>query len=208
MKSKQKTMRLTLMAMFLAVEMVLTFTPLGYIPLGFMNMTTMHIPVIIAGITLGVQGGAVIGLVFGISSIIRATMMPLPTSFVFSPFITVGGISGNFASLIIAIVPRVMIGVCAALLYQLLIRKKVNDNLAVVLSGICGAMVNTILVMGGIFIFFGKSYAAATSVAYDLLLKVIMGVVTTNGIVEAILGAIIVLAVCKVLRPFMKKYTR
>ncbi len=38
-------------------------------------------------------------------------MTPGITSFVFSPFITVGGISGNFFSLVIALVPRILLGV-------------------------------------------------------------------------------------------------
>ncbi|MEF9968776.1 MAG: ECF transporter S component, partial [Longicatena sp.] len=52
MKSK-KTQYLSFMAMFLAIEIVLVITPLGYLPIGPISATTMHIPVIIAGIVLG-----------------------------------------------------------------------------------------------------------------------------------------------------------
>ena len=52
MKSK-KTQYMTSMALFLAIEIILVVTPLGYIPIGPLNATTMHIPVIIAGIILG-----------------------------------------------------------------------------------------------------------------------------------------------------------
>ena len=48
-----KTQYMTFMAMFLAIEIILVVTPLGYIPIGPLSATTMHIPVIIAGITLG-----------------------------------------------------------------------------------------------------------------------------------------------------------
>ncbi|MEF9961801.1 MAG: ECF transporter S component [Erysipelotrichaceae bacterium] len=208
MNRKQKTMRLTLMAMFVSIELVLTFTPLGYIPLGFMNMTTLHIPVIIAGIILGVKEGAILGLVFGLSSLTRATLMPMPTSFIFSPFITIGGVSGNFSSLLIAIIPRVLIGVVAALVYQFLIKKHVKDILAIIVSAVSATMTNTVLVMSGIYLFFGKEYAVATNTAYDLLIKALMVVVTTNGIVEAVLGAFIVLGVVKAITPFMKTKVR
>ena len=43
-----KTQYMAFMAMFLAVEIALVLTPLGYIQLGIISATTMHIPVIIA----------------------------------------------------------------------------------------------------------------------------------------------------------------
>ncbi|MEG0957934.1 MAG: ECF transporter S component [Erysipelotrichaceae bacterium] len=208
MNRKKKTMRLALMAMFISIELLLTFTPLGYIPLGFMNMTTLHIPVIIVGIVMGVKDGAILGLVFGLTSVFRATMMPIPTSFIFSPFITIGGVSGNFSSLLIAIVPRILIGVVAALIYQLLIKKHVKDVVAIILAAVAGTLTNTILVMSGIYFFFGEAYAAVTNIAYDLLIKSLMVVVTTNGIVEAFLGAFIVLGVVKAITPFIKTNMR
>ena len=66
MRSK-KTQYMTFMAMFLAIEIILVVTPLGYIPIGPLSATTMHIPVIIAGITLGKKAGAQLGLVFGLT---------------------------------------------------------------------------------------------------------------------------------------------
>ena len=52
-QQREKTRSLVEMALFMAIIVVLAITPLGYIPLGFMNATTVHIPVIIAGIVLG-----------------------------------------------------------------------------------------------------------------------------------------------------------
>ena len=85
MKSK-KTQYMTSMALFLAIEIILVVTPLGYIPIGPLNATTMHIPVIIAGIVLGKKAGAELGFVFGLTSLIKATIQPGITSFCFSPF--------------------------------------------------------------------------------------------------------------------------
>ena len=83
MKSK-KTQYMTSMALFLAIEIILVVTPLGYIPIGPFNATTMHIPVIIAGIVLGKKAGAELGFVFGLSCLIKATIQPGITSFCFS----------------------------------------------------------------------------------------------------------------------------
>ena len=83
MNQKKTDVRLLAqMALLVALELVLAFTPLGYIPLGFMNATTMHIPVILGACLLGPKMGGVLGAVFGVTSVIRATITPNLTSFV------------------------------------------------------------------------------------------------------------------------------
>ena len=126
MKSK-KTQYMTSMALFLAIEIILVVTPLGYIPIGPLNATTMHIPVIIAGIILGKKAGAELGFVFGLTSMIKATIQPGITSFCFSPFVTIGTISGNYKSLLIAFVPRILLGYLAGLIFGIM-KNKGHEN--------------------------------------------------------------------------------
>lgn len=200
MRSK-KTQYMTFMAMFLAIEIILVVTPLGYIPIGPLSATTMHIPVIIAGIALGRKAGAQLGLVFGLTSLIRATLQPGITSFCFSPFVTVGNISGDWRSVVIALVPRILLGYLAGVIFDLLKDKFNNENVAAVASALVGAITNTVLVLGGIYLFFGGAYADAINIAYSTLLVTLLGVVTTNGIVEAIIGAIVALLAYKAIKP-------
>ena len=65
------------------------------------------------------------------------------------------------------------------------------------LAGVSGAMTNTIGVMGLIYILFGEQYAIAGGKDPQLLLGVIIGVIGTNGVVEAIIAAILTAGVCK-----------
>lgn len=204
--TSKKTQYLSIMAMFLAIEILLVITPLGYIPVGPMNATTMHIPVLIAGIVLGRKAGAQIGFVFGITSVLNATFRPGPTSFVFSPFIRIGAISGNWKSLIIAIVPRILVGLLAGFVFEQLHKRKVNEHVSVVVGAFVGAITNTVLVLAGIYFFFGQAYAETIQVAYQTLMRVLFGIVTSNGIAEAILGAVITLLVYKAIRPYAIKY--
>lgn len=199
-----KTKHLTLFAFFLAVELVLLFTPLGFLRIGPLSATLMHIPVIIAGITMGWKYGGALGLVFGLCSVWNATFAPGPTSFCFSPFITIGGVSGNFSSLIIAIVPRVLIGILSSWIFMLCKRKGWKESLSVCTAALIGALTNTILVLGLIYCFFGASYAAAVSVSYEALITILMGVVCTNGIAEAVIGCIVTVMVYKALKPIVK----
>ncbi|MBU3804625.1 MAG: ECF transporter S component [Candidatus Cellulosilyticum pullistercoris] len=205
MNTLRNTKSLALLGVLLAIEMILNFTPLGLIPLGFMNATTLHIPVIIGAIFLGPIGGGILGAAFGILSVITNTIRPNITSFVFSPFITISNTSGNFTSLIIAIVPRILIGVIAYYIYKWVSKKCKNKITAYSLAALAGSLTNTIFVMSGIYLFFGQAYAEAKGYAFEALFGVILSVIGINGIPEAIVAAIVVSTICKVLSQVYKK---
>ena len=58
MPPKKANVRLlTQMGLLTGLMVVMAFTPLGYIPLGFMNATTMHIPVIPRRVPVRAQNG-------------------------------------------------------------------------------------------------------------------------------------------------------
>ncbi|MBD5502266.1 MAG: ECF transporter S component [Lachnospiraceae bacterium] len=73
--------------------------------------------------------------------------------------------------------------------------KKESVSIALAYAGLAGAFTNTLFVMSGIFILYKEAYAQAVGVAGEAVLDVIMGVVTFNGIVEAVVAAIIVAGV-------------
>ena len=85
-RNKKRTQKLTLAAFFVAIEILMAVTPIGFIPVGAINITTMHLPVILSGIILGPLYGALMGFVFGLTSMLKATFAPGITSFCFSPF--------------------------------------------------------------------------------------------------------------------------
>lgn len=210
MKDRTKqTKDMVMTAMFTAIIVVMAFVPyMGYIPLGFMNATIIHIPVIIGAIILGPKKGAWLGGVFGVTSMINNTVNPNITSFVFSPFYSMGETHGSILSVVVCMVPRIMIGVVAYYVYKgvmkLLKNKKYSNIPALACAGVAGSLTNTILVMGGIGLLFGESYAAAKGLAIDALYGVILAVVGTNGVPEAIVAGIIVTLVSKALFTVMK----
>ena len=201
MPPKKANVRLlTQMGLLTGLMDVMAFTPLGYIPLGFMNATTMHIPVILGACLFGPKMGAVLGGLFGVTSVIRATLTPTLTSFVFTPFYSFSPeFHGSWKSLIVAIVPRILIGVVAGLAYQLAAKYVKQDAAAFAAAGFLGSITNTIGVMGLIYLLFGEQYAAAAGESFELLLGIIMGVVGTQGVPEAIIAAVLVCGVGKAL---------
>ncbi|MGM0166099.1 hypothetical protein IGI39_001056 [Enterococcus sp. AZ135] len=206
---KEKNVRsFTLTAMFLAIMIILAVTPLGFIPIGPINATTMHIPVIIASIVLGPRIGAGLGAIFGVISLARATVIITPMSFVFSPFIANPLTNqGDWRAIIVAIIPRILIGVVPYFVYKGIHRLMKQKALPVSLfiAGLAGSMTNTILVMNLIFFFFRDSYANVLQVTADAVYGVILGIIFGSGLVEAIVAGVATAGVCAVLLRLMKK---
>ena len=77
--------------------------------------------------------------------------------------------------------------------------RKSTQVIPFVYAGVAGAMTNTLLVMGSIFVLYKDAYADAIGVAGNAVLGVITGVISFNGVIEAIVAAIIVYLVGLVL---------
>ena len=88
-----------------------------------------------------------------------------------------------------------LIGLAAGIVLMVVLTvsgsKKGSANLALAYAGLAGAFTNTLFVMSGIFILYKEAYAQAVGVAGEAVLDVIMGVVTFNGIVEAVVLSLI-----------------
>ena len=206
MVRSKKTSEMVKMALFVALIILLSVTPLGYIPLGAINATTIQMPVIIGAVLFGWKKGAVLGGVFGVTSLIKNTLQPNLTSFVFSPFVPVfGEESGSLWAIVISLFPRIMIGVVAAFVFSLLVKFKLNKTLSNAIAGFCGSLANTVFVMGGIYVFFGESYSAAKDIAYNALMATVSATITGAGITEAIVSAVVCGAVCTALIKYSER---
>ena len=204
MKTKNTDIRwMVSVALMAAIVILLANTPLGMIQLPIIKATTVHIPVIIGAILLGPLAGAILGAVFGICSLISNTMAPTLLSFAFSPFMSTSGLIGAAKAIWISVGCRILIGVVAGWLWiffkKIKMNKKIYQVIALTITGFVGSMVNTISVMGSIYILFAKQYAEVKEVAITAVWGLIMTTVTASGIPEAIAAAILVAVVTKVL---------
>lgn len=66
-------------------------------------------------------------------------------------------------------------------------------------------LIHSILVLGMIYVFFGPSYAAAKGVEVSALFGLLLGLITTNSVLEAVVAVVIVTPLTKVLEPLTKK---
>jgi uncharacterized membrane protein len=117
-----------------AISILLGWTHWGFIPwFGGVSLTIMHVPVIIGAILEGPIAGAVIGLIFGIFSMIQAAIAPTAPSDVW------------FTNPLLAVLPRLFIGPLAWAAWAALRRIPV---LGLIVAGIVGSLTNTVLVLG------------------------------------------------------------
>jgi uncharacterized membrane protein len=172
------TRQLAIVGLLSGISILLSMTPLGFIPIPPINATIMHIPVVIGAILEGPVVGALIGLIFGVTSFAKAFATPTPLSFIFwNPIISIG--------------VRILIGVVSAYVYRLLGKSKTS----VVISALAGSLTNTIGVMGLIYLFYVAKYAETLGISLQAAKAGIIGVVVTSGIPEAILCSLVTLAV-------------
>lgn len=197
--NKKDTRWMVSVALMAAIVILLANTPLGMIQLPIIKATTVHIPVIIGAVLLGPAAGAILGGVFGICSLISNTMAPTLLSFAFSPFLSMTGFAGVVKALWISVGCRIMIGVISGWIWILFKQVKLNVYASLAITGFIGSMVNTVFVMGSIYILFAQQYAAAKEVAVTAVFGLIMGTVTASGIPEAIAAAVLVAVIGKVL---------
>lgn len=198
-QASAKTQNMVKLALFAGIIVVLSMTPLGYIPLGVIKATTIHIPVILGSILLGWKAGAVLGGIFGLTSLVVNTITPSLTSFVFTPFYSLDGSGGSLWSLVVCFVPRILVGILPYFIYRGIQKLHGSDVVSLGIAGFLGSMTNTLLVMNLIYLLFGERWGAAKQISSDLIYKTILGVIAANGIPEAIVAAVITAAVGKVL---------
>ena len=100
----------------IAVELLMSFTFLGYIHMPPLSVTIAYIPVIIAGALFGPVESAITGFVFGLSSMYKASAAyVMDADMVFSPFLS-GFPAG---SLLLSIGSRTLFGLLIGLAFML-----------------------------------------------------------------------------------------
>lgn len=96
---------------------------------------------------------------------------------------------------IIGLVLGIAVGVGLFILLTLLEQKKASGSLSLAYAGVAGSFTNTLFVMSGIYFLYKDAYAQALGIAGDAVIDVIMGVISFNSVVEAVIASILVAGV-------------
>ena len=180
---QDRTRKIVITGILGAISVFLGVTPLGFITwFPGVSLTIMHVPVILGAVLEGPWVGLAIGLIFGISSMIKAGVAPN------------GPIDVIFTNPLISVLPRLFIGPVAWLAWSALKRWRVAGLIG---AGIAGSLTNTVLVLAMIGLVPSaigvlKDIAQATNVPTFTLLS---GIAVANGLPEAAAATLIVLLV-------------
>ena len=186
---KKNLKQLTLASVFAALIIVFTVVPnLGYISSGVVEITTLHIVTILGAVFLGWKYGAVLGGVWGVTCLIRAFTNPL-----WLPF----------TNPLISVLPRILVGLVAGLVFAGLRKTKLNKVLCAGISAAAATLTNTVLVLSALYIFGGmiKSYASF----FEMFKTIITTIISINGVIELAAAIILVPAIYVPLSKYQAK---
>ncbi len=196
-RRSKATHRMVIAAMLSAITVLLVFTPIGMIPLPppLPAVTMVHIPVILAALVEGPLVGLMVGLVFGLCSLLRAWENGMV------------GLTLFFRNPLVSVLPRLLIPLAALgayLLWKKLVKPKtVMDSIGTGVAAVIGALTNTVCCLGMIVLLYGKDLnelvagviasgsadAAYVGNAAGWLVAVVG---LPNGIAEAVVAAILI----------------
>lgn len=149
---------------FIALEFVLAFSGIGYF-IPYDSATIMYIPVIIAAYLYGKGAGALIGAVFGITSIWKASIIGVGYfDSLFSPLS-----SGNvIGSVYLSLGARILFGFISGMLFSAFKKVKFNEYVKVVFLSIIAHLIHTMLVLIPMEYLFPQAHIDAEYIAGNI----------------------------------------
>ena len=185
MQNSNRTRSLVIMGLMTALLILFSFTPIGTIPIGPLSITLNIIPVAIAAIALGPEGGAAMGAVFGLLSFLQCIGVGVPSGmgamlFSINPFL----------AFVQRFVPRVLDGFLVGLIYRWC-KKLLGRTSAGFIAGFFSAFLNTLLFMSSLILLFGNTEYVQGLVDGRNVIVFICAFVGINAVFEMIVSTIV-----------------
>ena len=182
------------LAIFVAIIILMSFTPLGYLKIFAVDITLIVIPVAVGAIVLGPTAGAILGFVFGMTSFVLSFSSALGAMMLdINPIFRV----------ITCIVPRVMCGWLTGIVYLGMKKGKKLSKLSVPVTNLICPIFNTVFFMSALVLFYYNTPAvqqlAESLKVYNPLAFVIV-FVGANAVIEAVACFIIGTALTKAIQ--------
>lgn len=202
MKNSNANIRyLTELALLVAIILVMKLTGLASIPVGPLVMTFTMVPIAIGAMMMGPLAGGILGMIYGFTSFYDAvTGASLMTGVFFQ--------LNPFSTFVLCVVMRTLVGVLTGWLFRGLHQVDPTKTISYFLSGLAAPLLNTLLFMGYIVLFFyGSDYIqerVAVLGAANPLMFVILSV-GVQGLIEAVTGAVVGGGVAKAVGRALKR---
>lgn len=195
---RSSTAELAVASILAAVIAVMSFTPVGYLNIGAVEITFLTIPVAVGAAICGPACGAFLGGVFGLTSYLQCFGIGRPSAF------GAALVSVNpFLAAVLCFVPRILAGLLAGFIFRAFKGRKKNISFAV--TSLSTGVLNTVFFVFGLIVLFGSKNLSTLGLG-DSIVKIIAALITFNALIEWAVCLVIGLALSKVLDSVMKRY--
>ena len=182
-----KVIDLTLIALFIALIAILTFTPLGYLKTPLFEITLMVLPVAVGSVVLDWKSGAILGAAFGLTSFMTCFGIGMPSAL--GAFLLQ---ENPWYTAIVCIVPRILCGMLPALIYKSMLKIDKKGLVSTTVACLSTALINTVLFLGGVWIFFANAISESDYGAFVVsaqgsfnVLTFFLAFASVNALIEA-----------------------
>ena len=199
------TLMLAQMAVLTAIIFILDVTKLGYLPLTPPGVSIMMLPVSVGAMIWGRKGGAVLGAMFGISSMIQCFTGSVLGALALSinPLFTV---LLNFGV-------RVLVGFLTGLIFEILSKRDKTKLWSYSATACLASVLNSIIYVPLLVLFFGTSTEfqalfigeGAAQEALGIFFGIVVGILLVSMVFEAIACTVIGGTVAKILNKYLNK---
>ena len=165
-------------ALFIAIIFIMTFTPLGYLRLGLLEISLLTIPVGVGAMIFSPAAGAVLGLSFGLISFER------------------------FYAFLVSVPTRTLMGFLTGVIFRALSKGGSAKTARYYIGGFCAPFLNTVFFMGVMVLcYWNTEYFQNLNSTMGNLnpLMFICAFVGVNAVVEILAGSVVGGTVAKIL---------
>lgn len=195
MSKKSKLSNHTLTAMFIAIILLMDFTPLGYITTGLFSITLMTVPVALGAICSGIAGAAVLSFVFGLTSFLQA----FGIGFFIDSSAAILFTEKPLSYTVLCFIPRIAAGIFASLIFKAFEKFDKTGITAKAVSSAVVPITNTVLFMS-FYIMLYKD----TVLAGKTFMTVFLSAITLNFFIELLATVLISTSVGAAVYKFIK----
>lgn len=190
-----KTLKMVQVAILLAVVLIMSFTPLGYLKTAGLEVSLLSVPVAIGAMLIGPGAGAILGAAFGLTSfyqcfgisVFGAALLNINPLFTF----------------IVCVPTRMLMGYLTGVLFKLIAKADKTNTICYFAGGLLAALLNTLFFVGTLLVFFWNTdYIQSFNVTGANVIVFFALFVGVQGLVEAaitcVAGGAVSKAVAKV----------
>lgn len=198
-RRNQKIRQLTQMSLLIAIVLVMWQTPLGYLRTPILSLSFLTVPVAVGAVVMGPTAGAVLGLVFGLTSFADTFMAGGMKAILFG--------LNPFGCIVVTVVSRLLCGWLCGVVFAALDKVRKGSRLAYILGAFSCPLFNTVFFMGFIMLFYyNTDYIQGFCTTYNVSnpFALVLAMVGVQGLIELLVCGTLAALISKAVKRITK----